>query len=368
VNQDLRRRGIYPARDVPLKECQDLLRKQLLYEWKYLAAMEGINHGESGHSEATFLLITCVPCILHLENRVGLKIIKLLLRNGLTRAQNGHLFEDVASENERIDRFFDQLHQLVNHRILGDDEGPSMFKCPYDPAKKIITEITMDNTKTRKMLSKIELLIDLCCAGDATINRWKRACQYYNESMVLLRSRNDFTDQDIGNYQRTADHFVQVWIGLHGNEGMTNYVHLMASGHLSTYLYHWRNLYVHSQQGWEAYNSMLKTFYFCRTQRGGSTNAGKSMKTRLEPIARWLQRRMVGMLGLTWEEIQQIVHEKDPPVGGLPMVEDDDEIDNDNDDDLLYFGEEDEHNGADDGVDGAVEDGFEGGMESEEQE
>ncbi len=68
---------------------------------------------------------------------------------------------------------------------------------------------------------------------------------------------------------------------------------MMSSGHLSTYLFKWKNLYRHSQQVWEAFNSLVKTFYFRRTQHGGRSNAGRGRKSRLLPIGRWLQRRVV---------------------------------------------------------------------------
>jgi len=76
-----------------------------------------------------------------------------------------------------------------------------------------------------------------------------------------------------------------------------DYIHMLASGHVSAYLFYWKNLYRHSQQGWEAFNSLLKTFFFRRTQRGGSINGGKGTKTRLVPIAKWLQRRIVWLCG-----------------------------------------------------------------------
>ena len=52
-----------------------------------------------------------------------------------------------------------------------------------------------------------------------------------------------------------------------------------------------------------AFNSLFKTFYFHRTQRGGSINKGTGRQTRLEPMARWLQRRMLFLCGYTWEQI-----------------------------------------------------------------
>jgi hypothetical protein len=83
---------------------------------------------------------------------------------------------------------------------------------------------------------------------------------------------------------------------MYGDEGVTNYLHMLASGHIMEYLFKYKNLYRHSQQGWEALNHLLKTFYFRRTGRGG----GKYKRHKLLSIGRWLQRRMLWLCG--WDE------------------------------------------------------------------
>jgi hypothetical protein len=78
---------------------------------------------------------------------------------------------------------------------------------------------------------------------------------------------------------------------LESREGCTNYTHMLGSGHVADMLFHHRNLYVFSNQGWEALNMLVKQVYFRRTARGG----GRQASSRLLPIARWLQRRLVFM-------------------------------------------------------------------------
>jgi hypothetical protein len=93
-------------------------------------------------------------------------------------------------------------------------------------------------------------------------------------------------------------------------EGITNYIHMIGSGHIADYLFKWKNLYRFSQQGWEAMNSLIKTFFFRRTSHGGGVRGGK--KSRLIPIARWLQRRMVFLCRVDEHVIRQ--HIKDHPM------------------------------------------------------
>jgi hypothetical protein len=77
------------------------------------------------------------------------------------------------------------------------------------------------------------------------------------------------TDEQVCEVQVLCDDFYQKWVDLQGREGITNYIHFLGAGHLAEYLFYWKNRYRHSQQGWEAFNSLLKTFYFRRTARGG---------------------------------------------------------------------------------------------------
>ena len=117
----------------------------------------------------------------------------------------------------------------------------------------------------------------------------------YVRILPLLCSHMDLSTDQLSEFQLNCDLFFVKWVELHGVEGITNYIHMLGSGHVSEYMQHWGDLFQHSQQGWEAFNSLLKTFYFRRTQRGGYT--GSTTKTRLKPIAGWLQQRMVWMEG-----------------------------------------------------------------------
>eukprot|EP00978_Attheya_sp_CCMP212_P002202 scaffold4490_cov46-Attheya_sp.AAC.7 len=135
--------------------------------------------------------------------------------------------------------------------------------------------------------------------------------------MLKLRQHADFTDDDIAEFQHDFDMFFQDWVELHGKNGLTNYIHLLSSGHISEYLFKWRDLYAHSQQGWESLNNQFKTMWFHCTGRGGAANGGKEPKSKLIPMAKWLQRRIIWMCGYEWEEISSYV----PPIPVNPPDE-----------------------------------------------
>jgi hypothetical protein len=67
---------------------------------------------------------------------------------------------------------------------------------------------------------------------------------------------------------------------------------MISSGHIAFYLREWGNLYKYSQQGWESLNSLMKSVYYRRTQRGGHGGKTDEPMLRCLPIGRWLQRKL----------------------------------------------------------------------------
>ncbi len=131
--------------------------------------------------------------------------------------------------------------------------------------------------------------------------------------MIILHKKCDLTNDEIKQFQQHIDAFYVVWIDLLSHEGVTNYIHMLGAGHIGEYLLHHHNLYKHSQQGWEAFNALLKTFFFRRTGRGGAGNKGTGKKSKIIPIARWLSRRMLWMMGYDYDrvlhELYDVLHE-----------------------------------------------------------
>jgi hypothetical protein len=66
-----------------------------------------------------------------------------------------------------------------------------------------------------------------------------------------------------------------------GRDGCSNYTHLIASRHIVFFLHEWANLYKYSQQGWEAYNSLIKD----------------EPNSRVHPLGHWIQRKLFFLFG-----------------------------------------------------------------------
>jgi hypothetical protein len=110
--------------------------------------------------------------------------------------------------------------------------------------------------------------------------------------LTTLRQREDLTDEKIIIMGLRLDEWTVNWISLVGREGMTNYTHLMTSGHIVYYLKHWRNFYCYSNQGSEKFNSQYRYIYCHRTQKGGSSGTHGESGSKMKPIGLWFLCRM----------------------------------------------------------------------------
>ena len=77
---------------------------------------------------------------------------------------------------------------------------------------------------------------------------------------ILRKKGSNYTDQELTLFEHHSDHFFQMWVELHGQQGVTNYLHMIGSGHMLEYMRCWGNLTKYSQQGWEALNALIKLF------------------------------------------------------------------------------------------------------------
>ncbi len=335
INHELRIRHM-PVSTAPLKERQRQLREACMKERSIRKLGIALRHGKKIESSKAFLsLHDAVPCILHLENRVGLKFFTMLLHAGLSNATSSATFSVLTAQGQRFDSFFDTVNDIMNTVVIGSEFYPGQWDCPKDKAKKEVGIICLDNNRTRKVVDSFDLFVDVCIVSNDEKQQWKRSIGHYRKAMKLLRQKTNLSAGEIEAFQGHVDAFFHLWINLTGHEGVTNYIHMLASGHITEYLIYWGNLYDHSQQGWEAFNSLIKTFFFRRTGRGGAGNKGHGPKSRLRPIARWLSRRVIWMCGYDYHTIVDEL--KKARQDALDLVPDEDnasENDTDSDDDV----------------------------------
>jgi hypothetical protein len=288
-----------------LAQRQHLLKQLLVVEFP-LRNLSGDIEASKRPEHALFLLMQAIPCVLHLENRVSLKTITMLIIDGVSSAVEGILFADVVSEIERVDKYIATIELIVNTKILGSETSPSQWRLPYDKREKKVGTITLENWRSRNLVGQLELLVQVSVPCVIRKGKWYRLLPKYRSFMQTARQNRDWnTPQELAGFQHDVDLWFHEWVSLHGKAAITNYVHMLASGHVAEYVFHWGNLYEHSQQGWEAFNALVKSFFFRRTNHGGGRD-----KTRLKAIARWLQRRAIHMCGYDEISIRQFIQDR----------------------------------------------------------
>jgi len=259
VTYDLILRGM-PVPEL-LADQQQSLQQALVVEHQYWDLGEAIAACDKERANI-IALINNVPCILHLENRTGLKIFTTVVQKGLSRAKSGELFPETKDAGCCFDMFFAKLNHIVCTEILGSANNPSQWECPCDRSQCELGIICLDNVKTQKVMNGMDSIIDFCIVPGEQCLQWKKCIAEYRYALLLLRKKTDLTNDEIKKFQKHVDAFFVSWVSLVSHEGVTNYIHMLGAGHIGEYLLYHCNLYKHSQQGWEGFNFLLKTFFF----------------------------------------------------------------------------------------------------------
>jgi len=165
-----------------------------------------------------------------------------------------------------------------------------------------VAKVSLSNKKTRRFVSNLSIMINsiFCHEENSTqCHLWHSMIESYCRAMEILRKRSEYHDDDITAFQDLIDDFFEKYVSLTGCEGITNYIHMLASGHVKYYMGVHRNLYKFSQQGWESLNSKYKQVFFRHTQRGG--NFGKGVEENelsyLFSVMKAFQRELLWISG-----------------------------------------------------------------------
>lgn len=171
------------------------LRNRLGQEWIYKSIHKALLYSETG-SESSFILMTeCVPCILHLENRTGLKLITMMLHEGLTNAIEQLTYVHIRTANLRVETFISDIEEIFNTQIFGTTDRRMNWNLRYN----------QNNNRTRGTMMTCTDIITTCFATDENISEWISIVDKYNVMMKCLRVKEDFTDEQIVNFQRLVD-------------------------------------------------------------------------------------------------------------------------------------------------------------------
>ncbi|KAL7559469.1 hypothetical protein ACA910_017483 [Epithemia clementina (nom. ined.)] len=203
INRNLELRGM-DSTTGSLKERQECLQGHMILEWAYERTKSSIDISKERQAKALFLLLNTVPCILHAENRMGIKMLTMLLIEGLSNyVRCLHLGDKAAAE-----KFLQKLEEIVNAQIFGDERQEAQWICPVFKEKNEIGQITMSNIRTRKIMKNVDLLLELCVSDATRMDKWRQCnCIDYHDMLQLLTSHTNLTTKEINKFQLHADFF-----------------------------------------------------------------------------------------------------------------------------------------------------------------
>jgi hypothetical protein len=163
-----------------------------------------------------------IPSILHLENRVTEKRLTMILRYGLEKY--------TGSKMEFV---------VIQTQVLGTIMSLSNWKLRYTKNGNepiIIENIQVRNQTGRAMLKNVDHMIETTISNDRKKNQLVLAVAKYTQGMSVLTIHQKLLLEEKEMFQDLMDEFFQLWVELFADEGITNYIHMLGSGHLLYFL------------------------------------------------------------------------------------------------------------------------------------
>jgi hypothetical protein len=260
---------------------------------RYLMHLEKVREWyESGRMEVPLVEVVelLIPCILHLENRVGEKNINMILRSQFD------LYKGPKVE------FIQQLTKTFQEKVLGTEESPAQWKLKYTQEKDSqikIDKIQVRNQVARCMIKSVDAIIESAIPetehqlGAKLIS----AVHKYHQGMKLLQQHRILTANEMELFQDYIDDFFEHWVEIYGEEGVTNYIHMLGAGHILYFVKKHGCLYLYSQQGWESLNNKIQAFIHQNTARGGYGTGEGSGKSYMFPLVCLIMRDLLWKVG-----------------------------------------------------------------------
>jgi hypothetical protein len=215
-----------PTHGKSADEWREALRSCVLMERRINFLMSIKEWHNSGNDSIPLMAIIelLIPCILHLENRVGEKIITIILRKGLEDFQGLPM------------QYISQMEHVLQCKVLGSDASPSHWKLRWNRNKDgglEIDPIQEHNSTVRCMIQSVDLIIEQAFSmnNNEKKNKLILACSKYCRAIELLTLHRILTECEQEEFQDLVDDFFEIWFELFSTEGLTNYIHLLSSGH-----------------------------------------------------------------------------------------------------------------------------------------
>ena len=242
-------------------------------------------------------LTRIIVCMLHCLMRLHEKVLFLLYFAAMKRCVG-----DAGTQTETLDRMTAKVISIGNitrkwkHNLDKDKQGNDKllpFKMNYDVSKKLFSFTS---------LGGLYELIDIAIVSRTDNANWRAFIVSYLNCMRLLILSRDYTPPEVEELDKCCKnmyHLLVTTIG--GLEAVTNYFHLIGSGHVVWMVRRYGNLWRYRGEGLEAFNSIVSLRYNKHNKKGGckKTRKGAPIVKCAEfwSLGQWLGRWTLWHLG-----------------------------------------------------------------------
>ena len=191
---------------------------------------------------------------------------------------------------------------VMQTKVLGTERSPAHWSLPYEgknDAEFKISPISGRNESIRTMIHVADVIIEAALPADQQnlIGKLVLALSKYSIAIGLLNKHYQLSEEEVEEFQDNCDVFFHLWVEIFGMEGVTNYIHLIGSGHMQYFLRKYGCLYLYSQQGWEALMGKVQAVLHLNTQRGGKGSGGGRKKSYIYPVMLFILRDLLWKTG-----------------------------------------------------------------------
>lgn len=277
--------------DQVVPSLEEIMRNEAL-----LLQLNDILQRHTQSHEHFLLNIECMIIdSMHLLNRTVEKIIRMLLVKGMQNNASRKKIYMTNVENTVNGSAWHVLGNSGKHAVI-ESRTRVKWRFPESTvAGQSVGAVSLTFQKAKRFLKSVHLLYPICFPnGGADSINFSKCIELFKEIMAGIEKKTDSSNDEVDILQSKIDDFGDLWIRLFGDEGMSNYMHYLISGHVCWFIRKYGSLYKFCQQGWESLNWKLKAYYFRRTQRGGHGSRGKY----LLPIYLFLARRLAWATGI----------------------------------------------------------------------
>jgi hypothetical protein len=124
-------------------------------------------------------------------------------------------------------------------------------------------------------------------------NKLVLALSKYCCAISILNKHYKLSDDEMDEFQDTIDDFFALWVDVFGMDSVTNYMHLLGSGHMLYFLKHYRCFHLYRQYGWESLMGKVQAILHLNNQREGYGSGGGKRKSYIYPVMLFILRDLL---------------------------------------------------------------------------